>query len=464
MSSRNVLALFVGLLAAVALVTSVRAESAPVQITISPRWQSPGAEIPADFLGLSFETKMLLPDRGGRRFFRGDNTELVATFRELGIRSLRIGGNSVDNPDVAVPAEADIDSLYAFADAADLRTIYSVRLKGQTDPADAARIAKYIMDHHAARTTAITIGNEPNVYFTDYPTYRQTYEKFATAILAAAPTARLTGPSATPGKTVWTYDLINDIGSTGHVHLITQHAYPGGNAQKLTDPAAGRQLLLSPQMEASYQKFYDNFVPAARAKNLPYRLEEANSLFHGGASGVSNSFASALWALDFTWWWAEHGAAGVNFHTGDRQVEDEREIPGGYDAFWSAPSGFKLHPIAYAMKAFATTGAERIMPVNVTKPDDLNVVAYAAVGRGGLRTITIINRENGSGAREAEVEIDVTAGQPRLLRLTAPGNDAAALSGVTLEDATTTTSDKRRLLVHLPATSAALLLISSVPQ
>jgi hypothetical protein len=455
------------------ITATTRAQS----VSIAPRWQSPGVDIPQDFLGLSFETKMVLPDANGQHFFRGDNAPLVAMFRSLGIKSLRIGGNTVDYPDVAIPSEADIDALYAFADAADVRVIYSVRLKDQTDPTDAARLAKYLMDHHAAHTAAITIGNEPNVYFKEYTEYRAAYEKFARAIAAAAPTARITGPSATPGKNFWSRDLVNDVGgetSPRLLHLVTQHSYPGGNAQKLTDPAAGREMMLSPKIDESYQKFYDVFVPAAREHGLPYRLEESNSMFHGGASGVSNSFACALWGLDFAYWWAEHGAVGVNFHTGNHIVENERQIPGGYDTFWTTPNGFKVHPIGYALKAFSLGGHGRIVPAGMTKPDDFNLVAYAIAGSNGQKYVTIINREIGEKAREATVELDGGGVRAELVTLAAPRNDEAAIDGVTLGDSLINREGawegrwqavqpvhEAHFVIHVPPTSAVVVKIDS---
>src|SRR5947199_4507355 len=45
-------------------------------------------------------------------------------------------------------------------------------------------------------------------------------------------------------------------------------------------------------------------------------MTEANSYFHGGAEGVSNVQAAALWSLEYMYGVASHGGAGVNFHGG----------------------------------------------------------------------------------------------------------------------------------------------------
>ena len=53
------------------------------------------ADLPAHFLGLSYESSMLLP-KNGRYYFDAGDRALVNTFKTLGIKSLRVGGNSVD--------------------------------------------------------------------------------------------------------------------------------------------------------------------------------------------------------------------------------------------------------------------------------------------------------------------------------------------------------------------------------
>jgi hypothetical protein len=444
------------------------ADDAATPVTITPNLESPGTEIPADFSGASIETKSILRDAKGNCQFSGSNQRLIAMFKLLGIRSLRVGGNTVDYPDVKIPDETEIDSLYAFAKAADLHVIYSVRLKGETDPAPDALIAAYIMQHYADLTTCLTIGNEPNVYFKQYPEYRAQYQKFAAAILAKVPDVQFCGPSATPGKSAWAGDFAKDIGTGGtHLKLISQHLYPGGNAEKMTDAAAGREHILSTEMIKSYQKSYDSFVPAAMAAKLPYRIEEANSVFHGGAKDISNSFASALWGLDFMYWWAEHGASGINFHTGVRTATDDTQIPGGYDLFWDSPSGFKTHPMGYAVKAFDLGSHGRIVPVTIgAAPADMNLTAYAVVSSTHELFVTIINKENGKSARDAEITLNLGPGSRhcRAITLRSPKNDIADLINTTLGDHSIAPdatwagewTDVPGLTLNVPASSATI--------
>jgi len=88
----------------------------------------PGPSVPADFAGLSFERGPL--DSGNAdvpgHLFDPSNQSLVTPFRNLGLRSLRIGGGSVDT---MVPASFEgIGNLFASAAGAGTKVIFSLRL------------------------------------------------------------------------------------------------------------------------------------------------------------------------------------------------------------------------------------------------------------------------------------------------------------------------------------------------
>src|SRR5437762_9529395 len=131
--------------------------------------------------------------------------------------------------------------------------------------------------------------------------------------------------------------------------------------------------MLSGEFFQVYEKLYDGFVPAARTVGLPYRLEEVNSYFNGGAPEASNTFAAALWGLEFMYWWAAHDAAGLNFHTGDRVSMNGEVSAPRYATFTSAPAGFAIRPLAYAFKAFDLGGHGRLVPLTLGNSTALNL-------------------------------------------------------------------------------------------
>ena len=146
------------------------------------------------FVGLSYESSSLLPMEG-RHYFDADDAALVQTFRILGVKSLRLGGNSVDDKGVGVPQEKDIDSLFRFARAAGVKVIYSFRLQNG-NPAESARLASYIAAHYADVLDCFSIGNEPDLYKPkiSYEQYLAMWKPHYEAILKAVPNAQFDGP------------------------------------------------------------------------------------------------------------------------------------------------------------------------------------------------------------------------------------------------------------------------------
>src|SRR5437879_4205221 len=202
-------------------------------ITLTVDVQAPGIAIPDDFLGLSFEASNLLPQPNGGHLFGPANKPLIALFRTLGIRSLRIGGGTADIPRYVIPDERDIDELFAFAAAADVKIIYTLRLP-RVDVARDAAIAQYIEQHYAKQLTCLEIGNEPDYYrrvyreIQDYATYRGYWKTIADAVTQAAPSARFCGPAA-GGVTAWSRSFAEDFAKSGLIAAMVQHEYPGGD-------------------------------------------------------------------------------------------------------------------------------------------------------------------------------------------------------------------------------------------
>jgi hypothetical protein len=335
-------------------------------------------------------------------------------------------------------------------------------------------VAKHIVDHYPDVIWAFAIGNEPNVFAPEYPKFFAAWRQFADVVNAPefAPAARFAGPSSTAGKTAWTADFARQLAGTGRLLVATQHIYPGGNADLVSDPATGRDLMLSREWVDGYQKFHDGFVPAVLATGTPVRLGETNSFWNGGRQDASNTFAAALWALDYLHWWAAHGANGLNFHTGDYVAKSEINTRCMYAVFWSNGRGYEAKPLAYALTAFELVRHGKIVPTTIAEnAQDLNVTAYAVRGAAGT-SLTLINKEHGPAGRAADVTLalspQVTA---QVIRLENPDGDVARTDGITLGGAgikddgtwagrsagTPVAADAAgRLVIHVPAASAVI--------
>jgi hypothetical protein len=405
----------------------------PFAIRLTP--QKTGAAIASDFVGLSFEMQYVLAGTNGNHFFTAKNQALIATFKTLGIKSLRVGGNTADRPTIPTPTTADVDNLFAFAKAAGVKVIYTLRLnQGSLDAA--TLMANYITRHYAKQLACFAIGNEPNVFSKEYAPYLAEWKRYAAQITAPtnSPHAKFCGPSTSPGHETWGRDFAIEFANRGPLALISQHDYPGGDARRATNSAGARDKILSPAIDTHYTNFAANFVPAILSNALPYRLEEANSFYDGGALDVSDTFASALWALDYQWWWAAHGASGINFHTGDKVAARDENKPCRYAVFWTAPRGYNIHPIGYALKMFSLGAQGSLVPVTIENIDKLNLAVYAAARDKNNITVTLINREHGFGSRAAEVTLTSGLSNTRaqVMFLTATNEDVATKTGVTL--------------------------------
>ncbi|HXE41843.1 MAG TPA: hypothetical protein VN516_02370, partial [Candidatus Baltobacteraceae bacterium] len=400
-------------------------------VSISINTTNAGAAISTNFMGLSFEVSQLLPDTNGVHYFRPDNRALVNLFQFLGIKSLRIGGNTSDRDVRKLPDEADLDNLFGFAKVADVKVIYCLQLHNGNVYED-IKTAKYIMENYAEQMECFSIGQEPSAYPVEkkdtrsqtermgdsnekyqYVQYRVEWKKFADALIAAVPNIKFAGPSV-HNNGEWARNFMDDFGKTNHVVLITEHQYPGGAGGKVPTPQNGIDRMLSGEnseltnsFPKAYQKLYDGFVPMTISNRLPYRLEEVNNYFNGGATNVSNTFGSALWGLDYMFWWASHSAAGLNFHTGDKVAAGNGLNISRYTAYYTAPDGFQIRPLGYGIKAFDLGGHGKFLPVTISNSANVNLSVYAMQGEGKAPFITIINKEHGPTGRDANIAINL---------------------------------------------------------
>jgi hypothetical protein len=465
------------------LLSLIIRSAAAEPITIFVNCRQPGAEISERTLGLSYETSLLLQDEKGVHYFRPANKPLVAVFKTLGIKCLRIGGNSVDAPSIPIPTEADVSALFEFARAAGVKVIYSVRLQ-DGDPQSAAKFAKQIHDHFADTLDCFAIGNEPG-YYKDYDFYRTKWAAIRDAMAAVFPKARFCGPDQNPSPDLCK-KMVRDFASAGLVQ-ITQHSYPFGCAYKNPkerdvtrlipmDAAASREKMLAPDAYGTYEKILKGMTEAVAGTSVSFRLSEVNSYWFSGLKGASDSYASALWGLDYLYWWAAHGADGLNFHTGDR-TGGAVALPCRYAAFASSSHGYEVRPLGYGMKMFDLGGRGKQIPVSVPPESAQALVAYGALTNDKTVLITIINKTHGVGATNLDIQLGLdpplAASEARVIYLTARNGDLAADSSeVTLGGApmredgswqghwtplSVFANDPHGIIVTMPPASAAVI-------
>jgi hypothetical protein len=396
----------------------------------------PGARLPADFLGLSYEKNALVESH-----FTPANTVLINLHRNLGAGSLRLGGNKVEltrwqaeapasldkSTGLAVIGRRTLDDLYAFLRATEWNCLHGLNLAGNRPEASADEAA-YALKVGAASVQAFEVGNEPNLYPNhalrpkgyDCPAYLPEAAAAIKVIRARNPGIILAGPATARRPDHWFEDAV--AGLKGQLDLGTSHLYAlsGGstNPQSANFPSAAN-LLLAATM-AKDLDMVDAHLAAAKAAGLRYRLAECNSVSNGGRTGLSDSFIAALWATDFLFAMAGRGADGVNFHCNLK--------PGSYSPI-SAVKGetrYSAHPLYYAMLLFHDAGQGRRLPTKVTAA--VNIVAHATLADDGQVRVILVNKDlTGPVVATIQVGSAFRAGSKRWL--TAP--QPTAKEGVT---------------------------------
>lgn len=412
------------------LAASAAFAQSPSPVTLTINTQSPGYQIPDDFTGVSiFTGTQKLGHRGSSgNLFSPSNTQLITLFKNSGIHHLRLGATGSTRSDSPNLDDSDIDSLFAFAKATDIKVIYS--LHAMNGPAT----AKYVWDHYRPWLDCFAFDNEPDgralgggsgAEAGRFAGYMDEWTTFARSVMNAAPGAMFTGPDAA-GRAL-SPRFADAERYAGTLAFVTQHTYIGGNPKKHNvDRQRAIDSMLSNDWDSNNYPALDHQVVLPVMKDgFSVRLTESDDYTHG-VSGASDAFASALWALDYMHWWAAHSARGVNFQNTEWLATD---------TFYPDASGsYQINPKAYGIKAFDLGSHGRVEPVFVGNADNLDLTAYA-VGTATDVFMTIINKEHGPGARAAVVTIKakgILPGNVNTMFLEAPGGDVGATNGITL--------------------------------
>ena len=450
-------------------------------VTVHP--EKPGVKIPADFLGFSFEKKMLSIEA-----FHPANVALLNLFTNLGGGVLRVGANEGDttfwsrtelkplskqkNLGYSLKrltiGPVSLDNLYAFAKRSGWRVIHGLNL-GTVDPVMAADESAYALQVGGPLVLALEIGNEPNLYRTkppqvglrpakyNYDQYRKEIESYHHEILKKLPRAPLAGP-ATTRFCDWLPKFVKDF--KDQTALVTSHGYAlsGSETNQQSVWFASVENLMRPQKDK--EEVWLPKLEAAKAAGLPFRLDEYNTCTSGGRVGVSDVFASALWNLDFMLEIAAHGAAGVNVHGGFSARP-------GYSPLSYRDNHYVANPIYYSMLMFHQAAQGQLVTVDCQSA--ANFVAHAVQGDDHKLRVVLINKDLKQTV-VASVVTGASHAKATVMRLCAPS--ATATGGVTLagsavaKDGTWTPQASEPVPcangtcdVILPAASAALLTI-----
>lgn len=391
------------------------------------------------FAGLSYEKSAMCEP-----LFTAANADLIGLFQLLGPSVLRVGGNTVDQY-IWTPsgsgqtayriAPYDVDSLAAFLRETGWQCIYGINLggaaTGATTPFLAAAEVAYVAQKLGSSLLGIEIGNEcdgygtAGSYFSDgwsLAQFETLWNQFRSAIIAAAPGVAVTGPASGSNVAAWTVPFAQAVTRRG-ISMMTQHYYRGDGHSS----AATAANLISP--DATLQKCLGMLNAASQSTGIPFRVGECNSYFNGGAVGVSNSYASALWVIDFLFNSAQGGAAGVNLHGGGKA--------NGYTPI--ADNGgvvVEARPELYGLTLFALAGQGTLCDATLSAGSS-NASAYAVKNAAGDLSLVVVNKDTTQNL-ELSISLQQSVRSASLIAMSqlssgATGPNLTATSGVTIQ-------------------------------
>jgi len=444
-------------------VTAVAAVmSTDVPVTVKVDLSRQGLQIPKYFTGFSFEKYSLIK----ATYFNSNNTSFINLVKGLGHGMLRIGGGSVDDvqwtnaTSTSKPftlTSVDMYNFFCFAGATRWPVMYGVNLHPATLPLNVAEI-RYLDSHFGNMTASLALGNEPDLYNPfghrpstyGYPAFLNEWTTLRDSIHLASPAQCFSGPSTASGT--WMIPFARDKHSS--ISWLNEHFYKlntGGDQVQSIAKLLTRDTAFITRAYILRQ--------ATKPYNLAWRIDECNTSA-ANRSGVSNSFASALWALDFMFLAADQGASGVNFHSGNTYFTPI--------SFLSGPA--KPLPLYYGMLFFSKASLGKMLTAGYVAESSINFSYYAVQQPDGTVQVTLINKDL---SKDASVSFSAINGGTQLknasvLRLQGPS--PGALTGTLFggsavkDDGTWSASVKESLVmtgntttVKVPACSAALL-------
>jgi len=284
--------------------------------------------------------------------------------------------------------------------------------------------------HHIALLggTALVSGAGGNVLFFvvglvfSLPMLRRLYRRFHTW---AAPGIALAGPGVS-GSLAYQRWGPAEV-RRQRPALLTGHHYP---LRCDGVPAPTREQLLSAATRALEDRSLARYLSVARASAIAFRMDETNTVSCGGKAGISNSFASALWAVGYISQTLAAGATGVNLQGAPANCLGYSPVCAPSAALL-AQGALRAQPEFYALLLLRSLVGARPLAARLTSPRPVNIVVRVLRGGdGGLRIVIADDEPAASAPTVVRVHVGPGYASATVLALSAPS--LSALSGVTL--------------------------------
>jgi hypothetical protein len=421
--------------------------------------------LPDGFLGTAIEFEAVSAwESGGSAPPNPVLAQLIRNLNPIGSPSIRIGGESADRswwPTPGVPQPRGVtltldpawgQALKQLVFSTNAKLLLGLNLEANRPKLEQNEANQYLRLVGRRYIGAFEIGNEPDLYPL-IPWYKLVHGKiepwyvhggtpvFArkrtygpiefgqelSRTLALLPKLPEAGPET--GHPEWMQQFVDVVHPRGLPMTLTSHAY--GLNQCVKDPAARSypsvsHLLTLFASRENMLHFDGPYIALAHADRGRFRVDEMGSVTCHGRAGVSNTMASALWALDALFYLDSQGVDGVNLHSypgSSNGLFDFTNANGIWDA--------TVHPLYYGALMFAQAAPEGSRLLAVVGGGQPQLRAWSTLGTDHKVRVLLINDSLRSAGR---ITVHSPAGwgsqAAALERLLAPS--ASATTGITL--------------------------------
>jgi hypothetical protein len=444
LSSTTALVMGAVVLAAAGVVPGVPAAAAATTPVIAITQTPTGTSLTARSMGLSFEASDLaLP-----AFTSGN---LASYLKTLGSSVMRIGGNTVDETfwtssgekapswSIATITPADLTALAKLAKASGWKVILGVNLK-HYDSARAADEAKHAAAALGSSLQAVEIGNEPNLYSQysgNTAKYLTDFHAYVSAITKAAPGVRIEGSddSGSPtGPFQNAFVAMQSALAKPDIVELTSHYYPLSDCSSSSDPTIAE--LLGTSVRNSETSHADDAATQAAKLGVPYVFDEGNSVVCEGMPGVSDVYASALWAIDAQLDFAHEGASGYYMHGTVLQCDTGKPLfmyytplcaPTAADA---SKGTLAAQPEYYGLAAIHLVGTGGFL--TLSNPVSATVRAYAVKHANGTMTVVLDDVQDPASNGPTTVQLNLGKSFHSASRVNLTASSLTAKTGIKL--------------------------------
>ncbi len=448
--------------AAAAVHAPAAAAAAPIRVSVTAAPAS--ATIADGFLGLALEYSTIPRWVGtGPGPVNPVLVQLIRNLDPAGRPVLRIGGLSTDRtwwpvPGMSRPLGVTYDlspawtaAARALAQATAGRYLLGLNLEANRPRLDQVEAAQLIAGIGRTDIEAFEIGNEPDLYtvipwyiriagrpapwysqggtpvYSRRPTYGAAdYVAEVRRVLAVIPPLPIAGPET--GTAPWLQTFAGLLSPHSQVRMLTSHAYPLNAC--VTDPSASvyptLANLLGPIASRGLTTGLAPEIALAHRDRATYRIDELGTVSCNGRAGVSDTMASALWAVDALFAIAAARVDGVNLHSYPDSVNGLFDFT-RTNGQWSA----EVHPLYYGALLFAQAAPAGSRLLTLTTSAATGIRTWATAGPGRRLRVVLIDDRLGAAVRAlVTVPAGFGSGPATLERLSAPS--ASATAGVTL--------------------------------